>query len=170
MTSSSSRSQSTKTSTATCKNPSPRTWSRTKTSKKEYEAQWKFLDNSVRALKQRLEKEKTLHKEDNNAVMNENQKLLKEIKDLRNVIADKNTEFSQLGGIKQLKIVHKKIEEREKMIEEAQQRDQGFTANQDNYDNSDEKQIQIKKRYIEQLRQRREQLEIEHQQLQQMPH
>ena len=34
--------------------------------KKEYEAQWKFLDNSVRALRQRLEKEKTLHKEDNN--------------------------------------------------------------------------------------------------------
>lgn len=68
--------------------------------KKEYEAQWKFLDNSVRALKQRLEKEKTLHKEDNNAVMNENQKLLTEITDLRKVIADKNTEFSGLGGIK----------------------------------------------------------------------
>lgn len=54
------------------------------------------------------------------------------------------------------------------MIEEAQKRDQGFSnSNQDNYDNSDEKQIQIKKRYIEQLRQRREQLEMENQQLQQ---
>ena len=139
--------------------------------KKEYEAQWKFLDNSVRALKQRLEKEKTLHKEDNNAVMNENQKLLEDIKKIRGIVTEKNTEFSQLGGTKQLKIVHKKIEEREKMIEEAHQRDQGFTnSNQDNYDNSDEKQIQIKKRYIEQLRQRREQLEMENQQLQQMTH
>ena len=44
--------------------------------KQEAEAQWKFLDNSVKALKQRLEKEKAIHKEDNNHVMDDNQQLL----------------------------------------------------------------------------------------------
>jgi len=98
--------------------------------------------------------------------MNENQKLLNEIRNLRNIIAEKNTEFSKLGGSKQLKIVHEKIKEREEMIAEANNMDQGFNPqNTDNYDNSDEKQIQVKKRYIEQLRQRRDILEQEHQQL-----
>ena len=44
----------------------------------------------MRALKQRLEKEKTLHKEDNNAVMNENQKLLEDIKKIRGIVTEKN--------------------------------------------------------------------------------
>ena len=47
--------------------------------KQEAEAQWKFLDNSVKALKQRLEKEKAIHKEDNNHVMDDNQQLLQDI-------------------------------------------------------------------------------------------
>ena len=68
--------------------------------KKEYEAQWKFLDNSVRALRQRLEKEKALHKEDNNQVMNSNTELLKDINAIRRIITEKNTEFSKLGGNK----------------------------------------------------------------------
>ena len=68
--------------------------------KKEYEAQWKFLDNSVRALRQRLDKEKTLHKEDNNQVMNDNMKLIHDINKLRSTINEKHTEFSKLGGIK----------------------------------------------------------------------
>lgn len=119
--------------------------------KKEYEAQFKFLDNSVRALKQRLEKEKALHKEDNNGVMNENLTLLKEIEKLSIVIAGKHTEFSKLGGIKILKTVHEKIKEKEEMLAAANNMDenQNYAQSQDNYDNSDEKQIQVKKRYIE---------------------
>ena len=63
-----------------------------------------------------MEKEKALHKEDNNGVMNENQQLLKDITELRRIIAEKHTEFSKLGGIKQLKIVNEKIKEREELI------------------------------------------------------
>ena len=51
-------------------------------------------------MRQRLEKEKALHKDDNNNVMEENQKLLKNINDIRKIIAEKNTEFSKLGGNK----------------------------------------------------------------------
>ena len=68
--------------------------------KQEAEAQWKFLDNSVKALKQRLEKEKAIHKEDNNHVMDDNQNLLKDIQALRGATAEKQTEFSKLGGTK----------------------------------------------------------------------
>ena len=48
--------------------------------------------------------------------MNENQDLLKDITELRRIIAEKHTEFSKLGGIKQLKIVNEKIKEREELI------------------------------------------------------
>ena len=92
--------------------------------KKEYEAQWKFLDNSVRALRQRLEKEKALHKEDNNQVMNDNQKLLKDINEIRRIIVEKNTEFSKLGGNKQLKLVADKIKERDELIAAANNQEQ----------------------------------------------
>ena len=92
--------------------------------KKEYEAQWKFLDNSVRALRQRLEKEKALHKEDNNQVMNDNQKLIKDINKLRSTIVDRNTEFSKLGGNKQLKLVADKIKERDELIAAANNQEQ----------------------------------------------
>ena len=68
--------------------------------KQEAEAQWKFLDNSVKALKQRLEKEKAIHKEDNNHVMDDNQQLLSDIQELRRVTTEKQTEFSKLGGTK----------------------------------------------------------------------
>ena len=57
--------------------------------KQEAEAQWKFLDNSVKALKQRLEKEKAIHKEDNNHVMIDNQQLLSDIQDLRKLTTEK---------------------------------------------------------------------------------
>ena len=57
--------------------------------KQEAEAQWKFLDNSVKALKQRLEKEKAIHKEDNNHVMDDNQQLLQDIQELRRVTTEK---------------------------------------------------------------------------------
>ena len=129
--------------------------------KKEYEAQFKFLDNSVRALKQRLEKEKALHKEDNNGVMNENLVLIKDIEKLSVTISGKQAEFSKLGGIKILKTVHEKIKEKEEMLAAANNMDenQDYAQSQDNYDNSDEKQIQVKKRYIEQLRQRRDMLD-----------
>lgn len=57
--------------------------------KQEAEAQWKFLDNSVKALKQRLEKEKAIHKEDNNHVMDDNQQLLQDIQELRRVTTER---------------------------------------------------------------------------------
>ena len=63
----------------------------------------------MKALKQRLEKEKAIHKEDNNHVMDDNQQLLSDIQELRRVTTEKQTEFSKLGGTKQLKIVLEKI-------------------------------------------------------------
>ena len=49
----------------------------------EYNHQEKFLKNSVVTLKKRLGKEKTLHKEDNLLIMNDNIKYIDMITNLR---------------------------------------------------------------------------------------
>ena len=104
--------------------------------KNEAEAQWKFLDNSVKALKQRLEKEKAIHKEDNNHVMDDNQQLLTDIHELRRVTIEKQTEFSKWGGTKQLKIVLEKIKQREELLAAANSAEQntGFATTAGQYD------------------------------------
>ena len=74
-----------------------------------------------------------------------------DIQELRRITIEKSTEFSKLGGTKQLKIVLEKIKQREELIAAANSAEQvtGFGSGAEQYDNSEEREIQIKRKYIE---------------------
>jgi len=64
--------------------------------KKEYESQKKYLENSVHSLKKRLEKESTLHREDNLNIMSENVRLISDISKLREDVKELTKDQTKL--------------------------------------------------------------------------
>ena len=61
--------------------------------KKEYINQRKYLESSHHSLQKRLEKEDQIHRQNNQNVMKDNIKLIKEIGDLRTKVSNANTEY-----------------------------------------------------------------------------
>lgn len=73
--------------------------------KKEYANQKTYLQSSHHSLQKRLEKEDQIHRQDNLNVMNENQKLINDINELRGqvkeyrlLVKNKNSEEIQANG------------------------------------------------------------------------
>lgn len=117
--------------------------------KKEYENQRRYLENSKNSLKKRLEKEQQIHKEDNMNIMRQNIELIGMISELR-------------AKVKELKTIEKNSHTEAKMLanqssmmndnkrESIEQEDYGNQMSQEAQ--MQEKELNIKRQYIENLR------------------
>jgi hypothetical protein len=139
--------------------------------KKEFQAQEMYLINSKLKLKNDLKKKSMLHKEDNLNIMNENISLIQDIQDLRGRVRDANQYFNKIGGPKLLAIVLASQAKKNQMLEnnaheipndtDQPLKSQNSTASKDRqdelepldgYDNSVAKNIAVKRKYIQSLR------------------
>lgn len=129
-----------------------------------------YLINSKLKLKNDLKKKSMLHKEDNLNIMNENISLIQDIQDLRGRVRDANQYFNKIGGPKLLAIVLANQAKKNQMLESENEvpndpeqplKSQISTASKDRqdelepldgYDNSVAKNIAVKRKYIQSLR------------------
>lgn len=74
--------------------------------KKEYVNQRKYLESSHHSLQKRLEKEDQIHRQNNQNVMKDNIKLIKEIGDLRQKVSLATTEYKHHKNNLKSKEVH----------------------------------------------------------------
>ena len=133
--------------------------------KKECESQKLYLENSVHSLKKRKEKNSALHKEDNLNIMHENQSLIQDIMNLRKDLIAYEKEFSDLGSNKTLNQVKAKQKAQEALMQDLANQAQGgqmggsqasmISGGMDGtYNMQMQKDLQVKRKYIEDLRER----------------
>ena len=96
----------------------------------EQKSQLNYLVNCVKQLRQRLDKERLAHKMDNQEVMEKNTQLIKEIGELREEIEGLKAKFNNndVGGIRNLTVIMKRREERDRMLEQLEQQEKNGTA------------------------------------------
>lgn len=128
----------------------------------EQKSQLNYLVNCVKQLRQRLDKERLAHKMDNQEVMERNQILISEIKVLKDEIEKKRDEYDQKwGGDRTLNTIKKAKEDRDLLMAQIEQAEQGATTGEPNnaqiegegFDPTLAKEISQKKQYLDKLRQ-----------------
>ena len=137
---------------------------------KEYRNQISYLRKSVQMLNKNLQKDFDIHRKDNQRIMRENVELIKDVSRLRAAVKERQTDFNKAGGQKLLDAVKQK---QEKLKESADaDSGQGHHADPDDeleqvdgFDNSIARNLAVKKKYIQQLREQLSAMSRENQQL-----
>lgn len=144
--------------------------------KKEFKSQAQFLTNSNKKLNFQLQQMTTLHREDNLNIMKENCDLIESVAKLTESVKELQHEFLKIGGQKSLDLVKQKQAKlnQDQEAESSGQRGQRHAGDDeelleqvDGFDNSIQKNLAVKRRYIQQLREQLNQVKHENQTLQQ---
>jgi hypothetical protein len=127
---------------------------------KEFKAQAKFLENSNKKLQYQLNQRQTLHKEDNLNIMNENVQLIADVSHLRNEVKVAKDRIKDIGGanaLEKIKATQEAMNAAESQVADSNRGGRHAAADDeleqvDGFDNSLHKNLAIKKKYIQQLR------------------